>query len=324
MRATKASSTRGSASSPSFTTRWAVAALAATAVLAVTAAGCKAERAAEKPASEPAQPPSRPAETAGAAVPAAPAAPPAATTEPEAAAAAPPASPASPAASSVPATARQLIVGVVDGWDAVPVQLARYERSSDGGAWKPAGPAWTGVVGSGVAWGRGLHGEGPPAGQTGPEKQEGDGRSPAGVFALNGSYGYAKAPPAGARWSYTPVDASWHCVDDSASKVYGTIVDADQVAKDWSSSEKMRRKDALYTWVVDVAHNPAHVAKGGSCIFLHVWRSESSPTVGCTAMPQPALERVLTWLDPAAHPVYVLLPSEAYAALAAGWGLPAR
>lgn len=296
-------------------TTWALAAVAA---LAGTAAGCKAERAAEKPASEPAQPLARPPETAGAAVPAAPAA---STSEPVAptAAADPPAG-----ASPVPATARQLIVGVVDGWDAVPVQLARYERSSDGGAWTPAGPGWTGVVGSGVAWGRGLHGEGPPAGQTGPQKQEGDGRSPAGVFALNGAYGYAKAPPAGARWSYTPVDASWHCVDDSASKVYGTIVDADEVAKDWSSSEKMRRKDALYTWVVDVAHNPAHVAKGGSCIFLHVWRNESSPTVGCTAMPQPALERVLTWLDPAAHPVYVLLPSQAYAALATSWGLPAR
>lgn len=309
------------------TTRWA---LAAAAALAATAAGCKAERAAEKAApSAPAQPLAA-APAAGAPEASGPAAAPpvvpAASPPAAAATPAPTSQPVAPAAgtSPVPATARQLILGVVDGWDAVPVQLARYERSSDGGAWKAVGAAWTGVVGSGTAWGRGLHGEGPPAGQAGPEKQEGDGRSPAGVFALNGSYGYAKAPPAGARWPYTPVDASWHCVDDSASKAYGTIVDADEVAKDWSSSEKMRRRDALYTWVVDVAHNPAHVAKAGSCIFLHVWRTENSPTVGCTAMPEPALERVLTWLDPAAHPVYVLLPSEAYGALAASWGLPAR
>ncbi len=282
------------------------------AALAVAVAACGSERKPEAPAIAPAA--NAPAANAAANAP----------TEPASAAPAPAPAPAAPAAGPIPADSHQLIVGVVDGWDAVPVKLTRYERSADGGPWKASGAPWIGVVGSGLAWGRGLHGDGPPAGQSGPVKQEGDGRSPAGVFALNGSYGYAKDAPAGARWPYTPVDASWHCVDDSASKVYGTIVDADEVTKDWSSSEKMRRKDALYTWVVDVAHNPAHVAKAGSCIFLHVWRAEGSPTVGCTAMPQPALESVLAWLDPTAHPVYALLPSDAFAQLAASWGLPAR
>ncbi len=225
-------------------------------------------------------------------------------------------------ASPIPAEARQLILGVVSDWEAVPVELSRWERSSDGGPWKLVGEPWSGVVGSGTAWGRGLHGEGPPTGQSGPDKQEGDGRSPAGAFALGGAYGYAKAAPAGTRWSYTPVDASWHCVDDSASAAYGTIVDTDAVKKDWSSSEKMKRKDDLYTWVVDVAHNPAHTAKAGSCIFLHVWRAAGTPTVGCTAMPQPQLESVLAWVSPAARPVYVLLPLPAYAALGDRWGLP--
>lgn len=225
------------------------------------------------------------------------------------------------AASPIPAAAKQLIVAVTEDWSSVPAQLSRWERGEDG-SWRAVGKPWTGVVGSGTGWGRGLHGEGPPAGQSGPTKAEGDGKAPAGVFALGGAYGYAKKPLKGSRWPYTAVDKSWHCVDDSASKRYGTIVDADEVAKDWSSSEIMKRGDALYTWVLDVAHNPAHVAKAGSCIFLHVWRAAGKPTVGCTAMPKPSLEAVLSWLDPAASPTYVLLPRAAYAELAAGWGLP--
>lgn len=232
----------------------------------------------------------------------------------------PPPAPPSP----IPTSARQMILGVVDDWAAVPVELSRWERVGDSAAWRQVGEPWTGVVGSGTAWGRGLHGEGPPAGQNGPQKKEGDGKSPAGVFALGGAYGYAAKPPEHTRWSYTPVDGSWHCVDDSASKLYGTIVDADDVAKDWKSSEKMKRRDALYTWVVDVAHNPAHAPGGGSCIFLHVWRAAGTPTVGCTAMPDPQLQTVLAWLDPAAKPVYALLPRQALSALSAGWGLPVR
>ncbi len=235
-------------------------------------------------------------------------------------AAKPPPAPPSP----IPTSARQLILGVVDDWSAVPVELSRWERVGDSAAWRPVGEAWTGVVGSGTAWGRGLHGEGPPAGHSGPQKQEGDGKSPAGVFALGGAYGYAAKPPEQTRWPYTPVDGSWHCVDDSASTRYGTIVDADDVTKDWRSSEKMKRRDALYTWVVDVAHNPAHTPGGGSCIFLHVWRAADTPTVGCTAMPDPQLQTVLAWLDPGAKPVYALLPRQALAALSAGWGLPVR
>ena len=51
----------------------------------------------------------------------------------------------------------------------------------------------------------------------------------------------------------------------------------------------MRRDDALYTWVVEVRHNPAAIPGGGSCIFLHVWDGPADTTVGCTAMPEPTL-----------------------------------
>lgn len=229
-----------------------------------------------------------------------------------------------PMATPIPAQARQLIIGIFDDWTSTTTEVARWQRRSDAEPWQAVGSSWPAVIGNGAAWGRGLHGDGPPGGQLGPNKHEGDGKSPAGIFQLRAAYGYARKAPAGTRWPYLPVDLNWNCIDDSRSSFYGTIVNAGHVRKDWISAESMRRPDALYTWVIDVAHNPEHEANAGSCIFLHVWRDAASPTVGCTAMAQSDLETILTWIDPEASPTFVLLPRPAYVALGASWGLPAR
>lgn len=224
------------------------------------------------------------------------------------------------AAAHLPITSRQLVTAVVADWSATRAELRLWER--DGEAWKLALGPWPGVVGTGgVAWGIGLHGSGAPAGRSGPVKQEGDGKSPAGAFGVRGSYGYARQAPATVL-PYVPVDEHWECVDDPASRRYTAIVDARQGTRDWSSSEAMRRKDELYRWVVDVAHNPEAAPGRGSCIFLHVWRSAASPTVGCTAMEATRLKTLIERLEPTA--TYVLLPRTEYDALAPAWGLPPR
>jgi D-alanyl-D-alanine dipeptidase len=226
------------------------------------------------------------------------------------------------AAAAIPAATRQLIVAKVDDWDDVTAELARFERTA-GGAWRQVGRAWPAVIGArGSAWGRGLHGPGAPTGRTGPEKREGDGKSPAGLFALGGSFGYAPRPPGGARAPYTQVDDGWVCVDDARSSHYNAVLDGDGVAADWSSTEVMRRRDDLYRWVVVVEHNREAAPGAGSCIFLHVWRGSGSGTAGCTAMERADIEAVLAWLDPAARPVFALLPSGEYAGLRSAWGLP--
>lgn len=225
-----------------------------------------------------------------------------------------------PDAAVVPASARQLITAVVDDWTSTRATLRSYRRG-DGG-WQLEGAPWPAVIGkTGAAWGSGLHGAGAPAGRTGPTKREGDAKSPAGAFALRSSYGYADAPPAGTRLPYVAVDEPWKCIDDPRSKHYDQIVDQRTVEVDWRSAEDMRRADPLYTWVVDVAHNPERIAGGGSCIFLHVWRNETGATVGCTAMDEERLAALLAKLDPSA--VFVLLPRAEYAALEAAWSLPA-
>ncbi len=141
------------------------------------------------------------------------------------------------------------------------------------------------------------------------------------MFALRGTYGYAGSAPAGTRASYTPLHEAVKCVDDPASRHYDRILDQRTISPvDWKSAEDMRRRDELYTWVIDVAHNPAHAPGGGSCIFLHVWGGADSATVGCTAMPEPKLAELIATLDPST--VFVLLPKAEYAALTLLWQLP--
>ena len=222
----------------------------------------------------------------------------------------------------MPLESTQLLLATVGDWDDVTAELARFERAP-GGTWKLIGDAWPAVIGArGSAWGRGLHGRGAPAGRDGPVKREGDGKSPAGAFVLGPTFGYAARALPGARAPYAAVDDSWVCVDDSRSARYNRVFDAGGVTADWSSAETMRRADELYRWVVLVDHNPDAAAGAGSCIFLHLWSGPDGGTAGCTAMDRPIMEELLTWLDPAARPVFVLLPASERTALRTAWALP--
>jgi zinc D-Ala-D-Ala dipeptidase len=214
-------------------------------------------------------------------------------------------------------SADRLVVALVSDWSSTNAELRLWKRV--GGTWQSEMGPWLGVVGtSGAAWGSGLHGNGAPAGRAGPVKHEGDGKSPAGVFALRGSFGYATT--AESALPYQPVTVDWKCVDDPRSKHYNAILDKRTTTVDWKSAEEMRRADDLYKWGVEVAHNPSATPGGGSCIFLHVWRGPDSATVGCTAMEEQMLERLIARIDTST--MFVLLPRAEYAALAEAWGLP--
>ena len=237
----------------------------------------------------------------------------------------------------IPQASRQLVLVTTAGWTATDGTLRRYER--DGGAWRPVGEPVPVVVGrGGLGWGRGLHGAPPP---DAPWKAEGDGRAPAGAFALSAAFGYAEAEPTGL--PYLQSTPSVQCVDDAASPAYNLVLDREAArpalagGAGWASHEEMRRRDGLYRIGVVVAHNgsgvgpgvlaappagPVPVPGGGSCIFLHVWRGPGTTTAGCTAMPDAALADVLAWLDADAAPVLVQLPESAAERLGAGWGLP--
>jgi L,D-peptidoglycan transpeptidase YkuD (ErfK/YbiS/YcfS/YnhG family) len=224
------------------------------------------------------------------------------------------------AASPVPRESRQMLMALASGWDDRAATVQRYERGASEGPWRAVGRPFEASLGrAGLAWGRGLH----EAGIGGPRKQEGDGRSPAGVFLLRETTGYAASAPPGTRLPYREATPSLRCVDDSRSAHYNRLVDEARVTKDWTSAEDMRRPDDLYRLVVWVGHNDDPPAAGdGSCIFLHFREAPGAVTAGCTAFDRGVMEELLAWLDPAARPVLVQLPRAAYERVQAAWELP--
>ena len=219
--------------------------------------------------------------------------------------------------------ARQLVLVTTANWDAPAGRLQRFER--DGEGWRALGAPVAVTVGrSGSAWGLGLH----PA-QAGVQKREGDGRAPAGVFALGTAFGYAGTEATGL--PYQAMDGGDWCIDVPASPLYNRIVDAADVGQPAiaGSTEPMRRDlhadgDQRYRRGFVIAHNAGNVPGAGSCIFAHLWKAPGEATAGCTAMNDPAMAALLAWLDPARKPVFVLLPEAEYDRLSSAWRLPAR
>lgn len=220
------------------------------------------------------------------------------------------------------AAAQQLVLVVTPDWNATHGTLQRYSRRGDD--WREEGAATTVVIGrSGAAWGIGLH----PVQNEGPSKREGDGRSPAGVFAIGTAFGYAPSEPLA--MPYRALDAGDYCIDDSGSAYYNRIVAQSDVGADAvaASTEPMRRDlhvngDDAYKIGFVVEHNPRGAPGGGSCIFVHLWKTPDTPTSGCTALAEPALRDLLGWLQPRRQPVFVLLPESEYRRLRAAWQLP--
>lgn len=220
----------------------------------------------------------------------------------------------SPMDDHLPASIRQLVTGITDDWTSTNAKLQLWTREP-GGPWTAVGSSWDAVIGhKGSAWGLGLR-----ATSNEPVKREGDGKAPAGIFAVRTAYGHAAQ--ATTKLPYTQI-AAHECIDDASSAYYTRIVDRKWVSADWKSSEQMKSYNALYTWVIDLAHNPTAKPGAGSCIFFHVWDGPSSPTVGCTAMEEAKLVELLDKLDPAAQPAYVLLPRAEYEARQRPWDLP--
>lgn len=162
----------------------------------------------------------------------------------------------------------------------------------------------------------------------GLEKREGDGRAPAGVFAITALFG--DAAPGGefvraAKLPYYHTTPDLKAIDDPASVHYNRIVDQSAIARpDWSSCEEMRRDDGRYAVGAVVAHNAdSPVAGAGSCIFLHVWAAPGVPTAGCTAMALADMTEIAAWLDGTSSPVLVQLPRAEYERVREPWGLPA-
>jgi L,D-peptidoglycan transpeptidase YkuD (ErfK/YbiS/YcfS/YnhG family) len=211
---------------------------------------------------------------------------------------------------NLPTTTTQVLLVTTPDWGATEATLQRMEKRAE--AWHPVGDAIPVRVGrNGLGWGAGLH-TNPSAGV---QKQEGDGKAPAGVFRLGTAFGYDAQAPVGLQMPYrtaTERDYFVDAVDSADYNQWRTIPQeqANEPKQHWSSFERMRRDDYQYEYGMEVAHNTQPVTPGrGSAIFLHVWLDSQTPTSGCTGMDRENLLTVLTWLKPNAQPLLVQVPA---------------
>lgn len=214
----------------------------------------------------------------------------------------------------------QVVVVKTKDWNALAGTARLFERQNLKSNWKVVGMSFPVVVGkNGLGWSvdARLKAEGDP------HKREGDGRAPAGIFNLTFAFG-SQAKPGFINLPYTKFTEWTECVDDSKSSHYNRIVDRTAVGIfDWKSSEKMHAVGSQYDLGVFVAHNsnPPQAGKG-SCIFLHIWKNDSTGTAGCTATARGNIERILGWLAPGKNPVLVQLPETDYRRFQNLWKLP--
>jgi L,D-peptidoglycan transpeptidase YkuD (ErfK/YbiS/YcfS/YnhG family) len=134
------------------------------------------------------------------------------------------------------------------------------------------------------------------------KKREGDGQSPTGIFSLGTAFGYARS--ARTKMPYRQATDNDFWVDDVHSDDYNKWING---RPGTTSVEKMRREDDLYKYGVVIEYNMNPIVRGkGSAIFLHVWRGEGIPTLGCVAVAEDNILRLLGWLDPAKRPLIIM------------------
>ncbi|HWR29240.1 MAG TPA: L,D-transpeptidase family protein [Negativicutes bacterium] len=133
-------------------------------------------------------------------------------------------------------------------------------------------------------------------------KEEGDNRTPTGIFNLGTAFGYAGAIDT--KMPYRRLTENDFWVDDTASAQYNRWVTGVPQAR---SYERLLRSDSMHKYGVVIQYNTNPVIAGkGSAIFLHVWRSPDIGTAGGVAMAEDNLVQILRWLDSEKQPTILL------------------
>lgn len=174
-----------------------------------------------------------------------------------------------------------------------------YERASPAEPWRALGPPEPATIGrGGMAWSIFFA---KLARRLEPIKVEGDKRSPAGIFPIGRSFGTL----ASARPDYLHVNRDTICVFDPSNPAYNTITSRAKVgprvyAENMGYVLPMYRRGLIVDYPTDGRR------RAGSCIFIHVWRSPTTGTAGCVAMPEPRVEALQDFSESGA--VLAILP----------------
>jgi L,D-peptidoglycan transpeptidase YkuD (ErfK/YbiS/YcfS/YnhG family) len=88
-------------------------------------------------------------------------------------------------------------------------------------------------------------------------------------------------------------DDAW--CEDPADRHYNQPVRR----RDGEAGDRLTRDDHLYDFIVEIDHNAApRIAGRGSAVFLHLARTNFSPTAGCVSMTRASMLRLLRRMGP--------------------------
>jgi L,D-peptidoglycan transpeptidase YkuD (ErfK/YbiS/YcfS/YnhG family) len=186
-------------------------------------------------------------------------------------------------------TATRLLAVVAPNMKANTATVQMFERPSGNASWNKIGGPKHAVLGrSGLGW---AWDQTELAAQGEPSKHEGDGRTPAGVFGIGHNFGFSPERPGA---GYLRLRAGeTYCVDDPNSRAYNRIVPKSEAGAGVSGEDMATI--SLYRRGLLISFPTNSEKKGGSCIFIHVWRSPVSPTSGCVALHEGDVLEIQRW-----------------------------
>lgn len=126
-------------------------------------------------------------------------------------------------------------------------------------------------------------------------KQEGDKKTPLGLFDLGICFGTHKKEEIDKKLIYFEINQTHYWVDDSFSKYYNQLVDTSQTLKDWNSAEHLLSFKKQYEYAIEIISNPKNIPNKGSAIFLHC--SVGRPTSGCISIEKEDLVHLMNLID---------------------------
>jgi len=198
--------------------------------------------------------------------------------------------------------ARRLVLVTAATMNDTAAAMRLYERSAPSEPWRALGSSEPAMIGkAGMAWSpffRRLARPGEPI------KVDGDKRAPAGFYKIGRSFGTLPS----SRPGHIRVTEDTVCVYEPSSPHYNKIVPR-QVAGPFVGVENMSRMLPMYRRGLLVDYPTDARRKAGSCIFIHVWRSPTTGTAGCVAVPEPRVEALQAFSQGGA--VLAILPREA-------------
>jgi L,D-peptidoglycan transpeptidase YkuD (ErfK/YbiS/YcfS/YnhG family) len=171
-------------------------------------------------------------------------------------------------------------------------------------AWVKSGASWKRVAGPYLAH-LGYNGVG--------KTSERLSRTPAGSFTMTQAFGYFGNP--GTKLPYRRTTPADFWVEQVGNKYYNTWRSCPSMKSSacgftpGDPSEHLYYETPYYNYAVVIDYNTANAPGGikqgaGSGFFLHV--TDGGPTAGCVAITQSQLVKLMTWIDPKAHPRIII------------------